>query len=349
MIFFFIYLCFSEDNSINEFEKPTEGIIIEQMRRGKKFSEIFSDEVQQFTRNFPNSKELADIVDDLEFPYQSCYSEVVSRLNANCNTEDPDQQRALSIQFTKCYYNITNKLYEFPSTGSDEEILHDMSSEVYTIYTVMKQHLRNLCHFAKQTMFNEETSKQLVNLFKSVIDSSRTIEEMNHTMNVSFRSLTNSIITIGEQLQQGQFILNSIGNQTIRYEQSVKKMAEALKKPFEHIENVKMFFLMVIISFFISFFLPEILLPMLSITLIYFFSDKSLKNRFEWWETSYLRVFMKFIYFALCASYPVYKISSNFVTQSILKFFRIKKEETLKTPRFGYNQPKSKPKRPRAY
>lgn len=348
MIIFLIYLCVSND-TIAEFQKPTEGVIIEQMRSGKKFSDVV--DVQQFVKNFPNSKELVDIVDGLEFPFQSCYSDVVARLNVDCNTNDPDQQKKLSIQFTKCYFNITNKLYEFPNSTSDEEILHDMSSSVYTIYTVMKQHLRNLCHFAKQTMFNEETSRQLVNLFKSVVDSSKTIEDMNHTMNVSFKSLTNSIFTIGEQLKQGQNFLNAIGNQSIHYEKSVKKMAEALKKPFEHIENIKMVFLMVIIILFISNFLPEILLPLLLLTFVYFLGDKSFNDRFDWWSDSYLRIIMKFLYFAIFASYPIYKLSSNFVsvTKIILKFFRIQKEEKIKIPRFGCNHPPPKPKRPRAY
>lgn len=348
MLIFFIHLCVS-NQSVVEFEKPTEGVIIAQMRSGKKFSDVV--DVQQFVKSFPNSKELVDIVDNLEFPFQSCYSEVVSRLNADCDTEDPNQQRSLAIQFTKCYFNITNKLDEFPNCTSDDEIMRSMTDQVYGIFVTMKQHLRNLCHFAKQTMFNEETSRQLVNLFKSVVDSSKTIEDMNHTMNVSFKSLANSIFTIGEQLKHGQNILNEIWNQSIYYEEGVKKMAESLKKPFEHIENVKMFFLMVIIIFFISFFLPEILLPMLLVTFAYFLGDKSLKNRFSWYDDSYLRIFIKLIYFSLCASYPLYKIATNFViiTKFLLKFFRFQKEETIKIPRFGYHQPAQKPKRARAY
>ncbi|OHT06776.1 hypothetical protein TRFO_05465 [Tritrichomonas foetus] len=348
MLFSFLFLCAS-DQSIIEFEEPTADIIIGQMRSGKKFSDVI--DVRPFVNSFPTAKELVEIVDNLEFPYQSCYSDILSRLNVDCNTNDPEEQRYLALHFTQCYFNITNRLDEFPYDIADKDKTPQMSSHVYSIYTVMKTHLRNLCHFAKQSMFNEETSRQLINLFKSVIDSSKTIEDMNQTMNSSFISLTNSISTISEQLKQGQHILMVIRNQTITFETSVKAMTEVLKKPLEHLANVKAFFLMVIVSFFISMFLPEILLPMLLLTAVYFFGEKSLSNYFEWWEKSYFKIGLKIVYFAVCASYPLYKVSKNFVniTSFILKFLRIKKEPVYRIPRFGVNPLPKGPLRPRAY
>lgn len=348
MIFLAIYFCICEQ-SIVEVQKIDTGVIYQQMRSGKKFSEVV--DVSQFSHLFPKSKELVDIVDNLEFPSQSCYSEIVARLKIDCNTENEGEQQLLALRFTECYYNITNRLDQFPCDVPDEDKPRVMEPPVYSIYTTMKEHLRSLCHFAKQSIFNEETSKQLINLFKSVVDSSKTIEEMNHTMNSSFISLTNSISTIGEQLEHGQNVLNAIRKQSIIFEQSVKKMADVITKPFKHIENIKMFFLMVIISFFIGFFLPEVLLPMLLLTLIYFLTDKSLGNRFEWWNDSFLKIGLKFIYFGVCLSYPLYKFSSNFVfiTNFLLKFFRIKKEESVKIPRFGYKPRPQKPRCPRAY
>ena len=336
----FLFLIFAHCicNEVVEYEKPTTEVIIAQMRRGKKFSDVI--DVRNFIHTFPNASELVDIVDNLEFPVQSCYSEIVARLNINCNTNDPEEQKFYALEFTKCYYNITNRLDEFPCDENVKDITSNMSPETYAIYTVMKTHLRNLCHFAKQSQFNEETSKQLINLFKSVIDSSKTIEDMNQTMNSSFISLTHSIITISEQLKQGQHILNVIKNQTLNFENSIKSMAELLSKPLEHLENVKTFFLMVIISFFIGIFLPEILIPMLLLTTIYFFSEKALRKYFDWWNDSYCKLILKIFYFGICASYPLYKISTNFVafTNFFLKIFRIKKEPVVRIPRFGPNK-----------
>ncbi|KAH0787833.1 hypothetical protein GPJ56_008182 [Histomonas meleagridis] len=319
-----------------------------QIRKGKKFSDVVN--VKEIIKEHPSFKNLLDAIDEVQFPEYSCYSEVLVRLNIDCNNANEDQQKLLSVYFTQCYYNITGRLDEFPTSYPDEEKIQHMQSHVYGTYVTMKTHWSNLCHFAKQSIFNEETAKQLISLFKSVVDSSNAIKDMNDAMNESARSLNVSVHNITKKLESGKEFLTNIGTQILKFNVSLKAMTEIIMKPLEHIEQVKIFFLMAIISVFIGIFLPEILIPLLMLTAIFYFGDSAMRQRYDWYN-GYVRTIMKILYLVISASYPLYKLAKNTVSISsyLLRLIHVKKKPTTVIPRIGRVQQRKYGSKPRAY
>lgn len=336
MFLLFIFCFSSSDNSPIELNEDSKlDAIIHQIKNGKKFSEIV--DVEKIVHEYPSIKYLLIAIDEIEFPQNSCYIDVISRLNVDCNNANEDQQKYLAIQFTQCYYNITNRLNEFPCDADDSKKIQFMSGPVYGTYVTMKTHWRNLCHFAKQSMFNEETAKQLVGLIKSVVESSNAIKDMNQAMNESTQQLNISVHNITKKLESGKIFLTNIGTQILKFNATIKSMTEVIMKPLEHIENVKIFFLMFIIIIFIGMFLPEILIPLILVTIVFYAFDRNIMKKYDWWANSYKRIILKVLYVLISISYPCYKIYKNTLTISsfLLKILHLKKPKPKVLPRFG--------------
>ena len=121
-LFLFISLSFSEKST--EVDDGSIQSIIMQIRKGKKFSDVVN--VEEIIKEHPSFKNLLYAIDEVRFPEYSCYSEVLVRLNIDCNNANEDQQKLLSIHFTQCYYNITGRLDEFPTDYPDDEKIQHM-------------------------------------------------------------------------------------------------------------------------------------------------------------------------------------------------------------------------------
>lgn len=350
-MFLLIFFCcsLSEDSPVELGDDSELISIVRQIKSGKRFSEIVN--IEDIAREYPSIRYLLVAIDEIEFPENSCYTDVIQKLNIDCNNANEDQQKLLAIHFTQCYYNITNRLNEFPTNVEDSKIIQSMSGPVYGTYVTMKTHWGNLCHFAKQTMFNEETSKQLVGLIKSVVESSNAIKDMNQAMNESTQQLNISVHNITKKLESGKIFLTNIGTQILKFNVTIKSMTEVLMKPLEHIENVKIFFLMFIVIIFIGMFLPEILIPLIFVTIIFYVVDRIITKRYDWWIHSYKRIILKVLYVLLSISYPCLKIIKNAVSIStfLLDFFHLKKQKPKVLPRFGRVKPLVHNTRIRAY
>ena len=346
MILFLIISIYAEDTTI--VESNTNNIISLMMANSdKNFSQVYN--LTLFQQSFPQIADgFIEIMNAIHFERIDCLSNIVSRLKVQCSKIDPEKKKEYALEFTKCYFELTQHQDELQENEDHEIDPGSLSDSNYLVYTLIYTHIHTLCQFARQMEFNTETSKSLIGLFVSVIESSKTVENLNQTINETFNTLFDTVNIMSSTINETNDAVLLIRRQVHKFEEFAKNLFDTIQKPLNLLSNVRMFFLMVIVSIFIGIFLPEILFPMIVVTAMCFFSDKYFSTHYDWWNDSYSRFFAKIGYFAICSAYPIYRFSSNFfsITTFVLKTLKIQKDETVKIPRFGHIA-RQKPKRPR--
>ena len=308
--------------------------LINQLKKGKKISEIM--DLEQIKNYFPEVEKFAQLIESFELPETSCYASVVKKMNINCDKLDDKNRSSLALKFTQCYFNLTNRTKDYPFDYPEEEQLKKMINETYEIYVTLKIHTSNLCHFARQNIFNEVTSESLINLFKSVVDSSNSIHELSGEYNESTISLKKSVEKIRGQLQNGTYALSILNSLMESFQGNLTSITSVIDIGINQMERIKFYGIVLISTFIIAFFLPEILIPVIIITIILFSIDKGISIKYSNWDSSLIRKIMKTLYLTLCSMYPIYQAINYLyiVGITILSFFNVKQNLNSNIPRF---------------
>lgn len=277
--------------------------IMEQIKNGKKFSDIVDTSAFQHFTEF-HADRFIEILDSIKVPQRSCYNEILYKLQFDCEKANEEQQRILSLHFTQCYYNITGKLDQFPTGIIDELKTSMMSQSVYSVYTSMKAHWKNLCQFSKQNVFTEQTSSSLIDLYQTILESMNSIlslkEELKETsqfFNDSFTNMTVQINKTAKNVEEIQVLFDSFGG----YFDSIQKF---IKYASTTLNQMKFFSLIIIIALFFAMYIPRMLVPVSILTFLFGCIDRYFGNYFTNWNNSFYRQIFKYVYALICFSYP---------------------------------------------
>ena len=182
------------------------------MREGNKFNDIVDpsiihhfDQYTNFDTNF-----FISLLTNISIPKRSCYNEILYQIQFDCEDANDEQQKILALHFTQCYYNITGRIDQFPTGVVDELKTSQMSASVYSTFTSMKAHWKNLCLFAKQNVFTEETSQTLVDLYDTMIESMKSIIDLQKELNETAQLLNDSLYNISIQINKTIENINNI-------------------------------------------------------------------------------------------------------------------------------------------
>lgn len=280
---------------------------MEQISNGKKFSDIIDSSIFQQFSDFHGDR-FIKLLNDINVPKRSCYNEILYQLQFDCEDANEEQQRILALHFTQCYYNITGKLNEFPTGIIDELKTSMMSQSVYSIYTSMKAHWKNLCQFAKQNVFTEQTSNSLIDLYQSILESMNSIlslkKELNETsqfFNKSFSNMTTQINRTAKNIEEIQALFESFTGYFDTIHTFIQYASTTL-------HQMKFFSLIIIITLLFALYIPKMLIPVTAITIVFGFIDRFIRKNIEGWNNSFYRQIFKYTYAIICFSYPAFLI-----------------------------------------
>lgn len=333
MVFLFILaiLCISE----NAEEKDSSYEIMEHMRNGKKFSELVDASIFDSIPDFPSDRLLA-ILNNIEIPRRSCYNDILYKLQFDCEKANEEQQKILAIHFTQCYYNVTGKLDQFPVEVIDNLKTSMMSPSVYSVYTSMKTHWKNLCRFSKQSVFTAETSHSLFQLYQKMVESMNSMVSFKKQINETFQVLNNSFSNITIQLEETAKNIDEMFAMFESFTKYLDPIISFIKYASEALYQMKFFSLVIIITLFFAIYIPKMIIPVTLLTVIFCFIDHFLGNHISKWNNSLYRQIFYYIYALTCFSYPAYLIikyiikSIKFISSlmsSNVKERRIKKKK----------------------
>ncbi|EAX99137.1 hypothetical protein TVAG_115410 [Trichomonas vaginalis G3] len=277
--------------------------IVKRNEKKKKITELI--DFQEVKNKYPAIVPLASLIETIDVSESDCYTNAVTDLKINCNTIEQKQneqlRKNLSLRFTQCFFKASNKYDEsyFIDTSN-------MPTHVYNIYITFDQHITNLCFFARGEAFNAQTTEQLITLFNNAVHSAAVVENLTTEFNKSSENLQNAIDKISETLKEGKDSLEQIHTKILEFQINIGDVSFGLDLLVKHIDRLKIYILVLLSAFITAYYLPEILIPVSLITILLFFFDKSLANRYIWWDESLLRKLFKALYLAACTSYPIY-------------------------------------------
>ena len=302
MFFYLFCLVFSKEN---ELILPSKEIILRELKNGKKITEIV--ELEEYKQKIPEAKELFSIMETLDAPEEDCYSTSYRKLNFDCDKLTEDEKRILTLRFTKCYFNITHRLSDFPSQYSEDQQPQMMSPSTYSVYNSFKLHITNLCFYARERTFSDQTTDALFGLFNGVVNTVKSTQNYVEAINKNSQDLLEKVKTIEEKQQQNIDILHLLGSLLENFISSIKGVSATTAATIDNLERYKFYFVILISTLIIAYFLPEILIPSILLTVLFLIIDMKLTKNVQWWDQSFVRKMMRLIYMAACSTYPVAK------------------------------------------
>lgn len=290
---------------------------------GKKITDII--DVSSIESDFPIAAKFGELLESIEIPESDCYSRVIRQISSSCDELSEKEKIFLSLKFTHCYYNLTNRLDEFPTSYPEEEQVEHMSEKVYSIYKMLSLHIVDMCFWAMQSVLNEETASSLLSLFKKVVDSSQAIKDLNQDFNESSSSLLKTVDEIQADLENGSILLSRLIGYIHRYQGTLNTYQDFVRNALENIRIVKFYGLMLCLAIVIGTFLPEIILPAIISTIVLFFVDRAMCSYVVGWENSSLRNVLVYLLIGLYSAYPFKKFVSwiyVFIFDDLKSLFR---------------------------
>ncbi|OHS94611.1 hypothetical protein TRFO_10984 [Tritrichomonas foetus] len=323
MLFFLIFRFISSNANESTFNASSSFGIMEALRFGNKFTDIVDTSIFVQFPEFESDKFLK-ILNHISVPKRSCYNEILYHLQFDCEEANDEQQKTLALHFTQCYYNVTGKLDQFPSGPIDNLKTSQMSTAVYSVYTSMKAHWKNLCLFSKQNVFTEETSQSLVDLYSTIVESMHSIISLQKELNATSILLNDSLMNITTQL-----------NKTIDNVNKIQVLFESFTGYFDIVKTfidysvdtlhqIQFYAIVIIIAFFFALYLPKMLVPVTLLTILFSSIDNFLGKRVLMWNDSIYRTLTKIVYSMLCFSYPTIQIIYFLIglTKRIINLFK---------------------------
>ena len=288
--------------SENETQTSQSDALVADLRSGMKMSEVVDDALV----DFDGALELINLIDTVPFPSISCYTDVLFSVSTDCATTTDDELRTLALRLTKCYFNITGRLDQYPYEAPEEDQTGEMSAQVYAIYTTMKLHWRNICMFMKQIVFTEEASKSLVELLHGMIKETmslrklqRQLQEMSERLNKSVSEVRTQFGKVSRELD----VLLSVAG----FDTTFIAIFEYIDLAISIVEQAKFYLAIGVTVSVISLFLPGLMAPMLFVTAVSVAIDRIL-GRFSGWNGSIFRASFKLTYLIVCCAFPVIRI-----------------------------------------
>ena len=279
--------------------------IASEIRGGKKFSEIVP--LDEYRKSYPEAKEIFDIMETMDIQEEDCYSTAYRNLDYNCDKLTEEEKKTLSLRFTKCFFNITHRMKDFPYYYPEDEQTSNMNENTYAIFSAIKLHITNLCFSARRTKIYEETSGALLNLFKGVVDSMKSTQKYIESFNKNTQKILEKVQKIEEKQDENKHILSDLNSLMGNILDSIKGISSMLASSIKYLEKYKFFCVIFISALIIAYFLPEVLIPVILLTIVFLLVDIKLGRRNSWWDDSLPRSLMKTVYLTAVCTYPMYK------------------------------------------
>ena len=318
MFFQLFCLVFSKEN---ELILPSKEVILKELKNGKKITEIV--ELEEYKQKIPEAKELFSIMETLDAPEEDCYSTSYRKLNFNCDKLTEEEKRVLTLRFTKCYFNITHRLSDFPSQYPEDQQPQMMSPSTYSVYNSFKLHITNLCFYARERTFSDQTTDALFSLFNGVVNTVKSTQNYVDAINKNSEALLEKVKTIEEKQQQNINILHLLGSLLENFIGSIRGVTATTAATIDSLERYKLYFVILISTLIIAYFLPEILIPSILLTVLFLIIDMKLTKTSPWWNDSILRKAMRLVYMTTCTTYPLAKAILGiwgFIKSTMLSF-----------------------------
>ena len=262
--------------------------------------------------DFDGGIELLNLVDTVPLPSVSCYTEVLFSLDTDCVETTDDELKKISLRLTKCYFNITGRLEQFPYHFPEEHQTGEMSAQVYAIYTTMKLHWRNICMFMKQLVFTEEASRSLVDLLDGMIKETASLRRLQQQLEDMSERLNQSVTDVRTQfskvVKELDILLNISG-----FDTTVVAIFEYINQAIQILEHAKFYLSIGVTVSVISLFLPGFVGPITFATIVAIWIDKYILPKLGLTHAVFRGMF-KATYVIFCCGFPVMKIVKMFRT-----------------------------------
>jgi hypothetical protein len=249
--------------------------VVDKLRSGSRVSDIVEG-VETFMDSFQRAPELVRLIESLHIPSVSCYNNILANLRVDCRVASETEQRSFTLNFTKCFYNISGISLTLDPKDSEELQIEKMSRSAYQTYILFKQHWRNLCHFAQQLVLSEETAWSLADLLHTMVASTLAGLELREELNRTTAILNETLVRIGHQVDEANRNLAVFFDGVGGLGPLFHWMGEFIGVGQFFINNLKLFLAGVLALAILGIVVPKMIRPLAFISIVIFVGKKSL-------------------------------------------------------------------------
>lgn len=241
----------------------------------------------------------------LEHPPRSCYHEILFTINTDCTYLSEDLQKLLALRLTRCYYNVTGRIEEFPYKTREESQSSVMSSRVYAVYHSMRLHWQSICLFIKHVLFTDETTNSLTDILESMVESQIASNELREQIKNATTMITNSVHDLQRKMDNLMKDYESL-LETDVLGISVEVVLEYVVYALILVRQAKFYISLGLIAIIIGTFLPNFLGPGIASTAAMIVIDRCIGKLWDHWFDSLLRKVTKAVFTCLLLAYPIF-------------------------------------------
>jgi hypothetical protein len=259
-----------------------------------------------FLQTFEEGQSLVDLVGNVSFPARSCYDDVLSALQTDCEHANEAEKKAISLRLARCYFNISGHINAFPFSEPEETQASRMSAASYSIYTIVKLHWKNMCLFAKQLTFTEQTSESLVDLLNTMISSSLAIQKLQGDLLKVGMILNRTVTEIQQEMVNTTADLRRLSNMFVELDQTLSILTSFLDFAILTGQRLKFYLGVGLFILTIGIFVPGLVRITVFAWICAIFGDRMIAMKWQSWSMSNMRIIIIRVWGLSSCAYPVF-------------------------------------------
>lgn len=254
-------------------------------------------ETAEETENVSNDDDLKGLLEIVTISPDKCPYNLNNSLNTYCPRLDMTTRKKLAVQMMLCELAKDGRRPEKPYRNNDDAFIKQLSNQEFVIYTTFFTQIDKLCYQTLHLSQYHQIEQILDSTFEAINFSSEFLSmfstKMSDQTNKSREAIKKIEETVYQSTELSRTVLETLQNSwnNITYILTLQKQYQY------HINSAKLYFKVNLIAFLLSFIIPNVFTPILSLTILFGIFEFQL---FGVNEQSYIR-HMKKVYVIICA------------------------------------------------
>lgn len=237
--------------------------------------------------------EIKAIVERINLDATHCHSEIKKLFRDQCINLDSQKRINISIQTLICESSIDKRFSNLPRFVSNEQFIHDLNPALFRTFSSYFMHADLLCKHSSSEELVKNNNKKINNLFITLTYSIEHLEFLKKKVLIETEYIKKELDSIQKKINYEAEKINNVIDIAKNRLVDMSYLVDTINKVSIQFQNIKKYAYIVAGTFCISILIPEILPPILSLTLLQCSLELQYPNKFG-------KKFTLTFYYTLC-------------------------------------------------
>ncbi|OHT01125.1 hypothetical protein TRFO_01720 [Tritrichomonas foetus] len=240
------------------------------------------------TASAEESRSASIITRNAKQKIDKCYENLGKTMNDLCINLDVDKRIKLAIAIMICEQSRDGRSDQLPVYDSDFSFITQLDSESFNIFTIYFINIDTICFHAVHENITSVNMERILSVFQAVSLSTEFLNTARQSLDELMVQVRKRFVEYQKLFDEERSKFQAIQNSVVQTIQTVKSISEKATYYQSIATNAKFYFFTLGIAFIVSFFLPNVFLPVLFVIAIYLAIECSVPNEKIRYTSHYL-------------------------------------------------------------